>query len=113
MQNLPLFETTNNAVAASKHSRHKLRYAQNSMTHEDVAKLGLVESDIRDLTTGKIARYMVTGLPSHLKAEIRRGHWGCAFYLERNGRPISIYPPEHFPEPEGAFDALKRHLASN
>ena len=51
----------NNAVPLPNILAKKLCYAQNSMTHEDVARLELVESDIRDLTTGKIARYIVRG----------------------------------------------------
>jgi len=83
------------------------------MPQSDIDKLSLAETDYRDLSTGKIARYDVTGLASDLQAQIHRGQFGCIFHLTQHGRQISIYPPAYFPEPEGALEDLKRYLASH
>lgn len=76
------------------------------MNREDVDKLRLGESKVRDIPTGKPTQIPVIGLPPHLQAQIAGGgQSGYQYHLTRGSQQ---YPQGQFSRtPEAALAALK------
>lgn len=82
------------------------------MLYQQIAPLRLIETDLRDSITDKIAAYSVAGLPQYMQAEIRWGHFGWGFFVAEAGHSLMmpLYPPNYFTSPEAALEALTRYL---
>lgn len=81
-----------------------------NMTRADVEKLTVVEEELRDIATGKAFKFIVTGLPPHLQAEITGSQTGYSFSLVRSGDMLPYKQHQRSGTPEAALEALKRLL---
>jgi hypothetical protein len=77
-----------------------------NMNREDVDKLRLGESKVRDIPTGIPTQIPIIGLPPHLQAQIAGGgQTGYQYHLTRSGKQ---YNQDQFSRtPEAALEALK------
>jgi len=84
------------------------------MSPEELARLRLIENDVRDTVTGRVSVFFVAEMPPRLQAEIRWGQFGWGFRVAQNGHSLMmpLYPPKYFQSPEAALHALKQYLNS-
>ena len=81
------------------------------MDRRDVDWIGLGRVEATNLTTNKPSKYSLTGLPSHLRAEVFSvGQTGYSFRLTRLGDPNKYEPQQSFVSADAALQALKNLL---